>query len=194
MQAFIQGEACSLTYIKLGSTEVVSLTDLKASASSNWLKEGCDVNAPPYVLQCYHMDSASCHSSACRNSLWGVVGGSSAQFKMFQGDPNLALASQNMQLKANRATNGHVQTSFFDRLDTAKKRSPSERVGAQFMMRLKYLLLSWFGLKPFLWYLNINTQIFWSNLHTWMLSILFCHAVPRFPHTLHSCDPREYPK
>ena len=69
---------------------------------------------------------------------------------MFQGDSNLGLASVNM-VKEKKATNGHVQTSFFDRLDTAKKRSPSERVGAQFMMRLKYLLLSWFGLKPFLW-------------------------------------------
>ena len=69
---------------------------------------------------------------------------------MFAGDSNLGLASTNM-VKAKKDTNGSVQTSFFDRLDTAKKRSPTERVGAQIMIRLKHLLLSWFGLKPLLW-------------------------------------------
>ena len=72
---------------------------------------------------------------------------------MFAGDSKLGLASHNIQamVKAKKDTNGSIQTSFFDRLDTAKKRSPTERVGAQIMIRLKYLLLSWFGLKPLLW-------------------------------------------
>ena len=70
---------------------------------------------------------------------------------MFAGDSKLGLASVNMDVKNGKDTTGQAQTSFFDRLDTAKKRSLTERIGAQIMIRLKYLLLSWFGLKPFLW-------------------------------------------
>ena len=74
---------------------------------------------------------------------------------MFQGDSKLGLASVNIteSRQWSKVTNGTgtAQTSFFDRLDTAKKRTPAERVGAQIMLRLKYLALSWFGLKPLLW-------------------------------------------
>ena len=66
---------------------------------------------------------------------------------MFAGD----FKSSQVVAEKKKATNGHVQTSFFDRLDTAKKRTPTERVGAQIMIRIKFLLLSWFGLKPLLW-------------------------------------------
>ena len=77
---------------------------------------------------------------------------------MFAGETKLGLTSVNVgkETQNGKTTNGHVQTktSFFDRLDTAKKRSFTERIGAQIMIRLKHLLLSWFGLKPLLWYVH----------------------------------------
>ena len=72
---------------------------------------------------------------------------------MFHGGNNeFGLASINVkEYKGTKKRDVHPQTSFFDRLDTAKRRTPAERVVAQIMIRLKYLALSWFGMVPIFW-------------------------------------------